>query len=91
MSINSNIPQIAVLRQSVEKRFGKRLIVHTDFITLVSAIEKELRAYLREHYRARMGILHTRLCNCITPNSRCLNAVCRGVRLARLLPKTTLL
>ena len=42
MSINSNIPQIAVLRQSVEKRFGKRLIVHTDFITLVSAIEKEL-------------------------------------------------
>ena len=42
MSIKSNIPQIVILRTHVEARFGKRLIVHADFIALVSAIEEEL-------------------------------------------------
>ena len=60
MSINSNIPQIAVLRQSVEKRFGKRLIVHTDFITLVSAIEKELREHISESTIERVWGYSTR-------------------------------
>ena len=60
MSINSNIPQIAVLRQSVEKRFGKRLIVHTDFITLVSAIEKELREHISESTIERVWRYSTR-------------------------------
>ena len=36
MGIRRDIPQIKVLRERVERRFGKRLSVHADFLALVA-------------------------------------------------------
>ncbi len=60
MSIKSNIPQIVILRTHVEARFGKRLIVHADFIALVSAIEEELRQHISESTLERVWGYSTR-------------------------------
>ena len=48
MNIQSNIPEIAVLRERVEARLGKRLTVHSDFLELVSIIEMEQRQHISE-------------------------------------------
>lgn len=60
MGINSNIPQITILRQRVEKRFGKRLSVHADFVALVSVIEDELRQHMSESTLERVWGYSTR-------------------------------
>ena len=60
MSINSNIPQIAELRSRVEDRFGKRLAVHSDFVSLVAVIEMELRQHISESTLERVWGYSTR-------------------------------
>ena len=60
MSINSNIPQIAELRSRVEDRFGKRLSVHSDFVSLVAVIEMELRQHISESTLERVWGYSTR-------------------------------
>lgn len=60
MSIKSNIPQIALLRQCVEERFGKPLTVHADFVELVSQIEILLRQHISESTLERVWGYSTR-------------------------------
>ena len=60
MSINSNIPQIVELRERVESRFGKRLAVHADFVSLVAVIEMELRQHISESTLERVWGYSTR-------------------------------
>ena len=60
MSIRSNIPQIVVLRQRVEERFGKSLSVHADFVSLVAVIEMELRQHISESTLERVWGYSTR-------------------------------
>lgn len=60
MSIPSNIPQIARLRERVELRFGKTLSVHADFLALVSVIEMELRQHISESTLERVWGYSTR-------------------------------
>lgn len=60
MSIESNIPQIAVLRERVESRFGKRLQVHADFLALVADIEAIQRQHISESTLERVWGYSTR-------------------------------
>lgn len=60
MAIKSNIPQIFALRNSVEKRFGKPLTVHADFLDLVSAIEQDQRQHISESTLERVWGYSTR-------------------------------
>lgn len=60
MSVQRNIPQIAVLRSRVEERFGKKLMVHADFLALVAAIERELRQHISESTLERVWGYSTR-------------------------------
>lgn len=60
MSIRRDIPQIHVLRERVERRFGKRLSVHADFLALVSVIEMELRQHISESTLERVWGYSTR-------------------------------
>ena len=60
MSIKSNIPQIAILRQRVEARFGKPLVVHADFVELVSQIEIQQRQHISESTLERVWGYSTR-------------------------------
>ena len=46
MSIPSNLPQIVALRQKVEERFGKPLVVHADFVALTDKIEAASHEYI---------------------------------------------
>ena len=46
MSIQSNIPQIASLRQEVEQQFGTILKTHVHFVALTEAIEAALHEHL---------------------------------------------
>ena len=48
MSIRRDIPQIIALRDRVETRFGKRLAVHADFLSLVDVIERQQREHISE-------------------------------------------
>ncbi|MBR2428654.1 MAG: hypothetical protein IKB15_01565 [Alistipes sp.] len=60
MSIQRENPQIAVLRERVERRFGKRLSVHTDFIALVDEIEATLKQHISESTLERVWGYSTR-------------------------------
>ena len=66
MGINSNIPQIAELRVRVESRFGKRLTVHSDFVSLVADIEMEQRQHISESTLERVWGYSTRGYNTVS-------------------------
>lgn len=66
MSIRSDIPQIVVLRQRVERRFGKRLAVHADFLALVAEIEMVLRQHISESTLERVWGYSTRGYNTVS-------------------------
>lgn len=60
MAIKSNIPQIAALRKCIEERFGKPLLVHADFLSLVAVIEMEQRQHISESTLERVWGYSTR-------------------------------
>ena len=60
MSIENDIPQIAVLRERVESCFGKRLQVHADFLALVADIEAAQRQHISESTLERVWGYSTR-------------------------------
>lgn len=60
MSISSSQPQITVLRQRVEERFGKRLAVHGDFVALSDVIGRLLREHVSESTLERVWNYSTR-------------------------------
>lgn len=60
MSIVSDIPQITALRQRVEKTFGRRPQVHSDFLELVAGIETALRQHVSESTLERVWGYSTR-------------------------------
>ena len=60
MSIERDNPQIVVLRERVERRFGKRLSVHADFLELVENIEINLRQHISESTLERVWGYSTR-------------------------------
>lgn len=60
MAIKSNTPQIFAMRLSVEERFGKPLVVHADFLDLVSAIEQDQRQHISESTLERVWGYSTR-------------------------------
>lgn len=66
MSIQRDIPQITSLRQRVESRFGKKLVVHADFLALVAAIEEEQRLHISESTLERVWGYSTRGYNTIS-------------------------
>ena len=60
MGIKRNTPQICALRQRVELRFGKKLVVHADFQALVSEIETALNLHISETTLERVWGYSTR-------------------------------
>lgn len=60
MSIQRDIPQIILLRERVESRFGKKLSVHADFLALVAVIEMEQRQHISESTLERVWGYSTR-------------------------------
>lgn len=60
MTIKSDIPQIAALRERVEKKMEKSLNTHSDFIELTSLIELELRQHISESTLERVWNYSTR-------------------------------
>lgn len=66
MSIRSDIPQIVVLRERVERRFGKRLSVHADFLALVAEVEMVLRQHISESTLERVWGYSTRGYNTVS-------------------------
>lgn len=66
MSINSNIPQIVVLRERVEARYGKALVVHSDFLNLVADIEFTQRQHISESTLERVWGYSTRGYNTVS-------------------------
>ena len=66
MSIRRDIPQVVALRERVENRFGKRLVVHADFLALVAVIEMEQRKHISESTLERVWGYSTRGYNTIS-------------------------
>ena len=66
MAIKSNTPQISTLRQRVEERFGKPLVVHADFLALVAIIEMEQRQHISESTLERVWGYSTRGYNTVS-------------------------
>lgn len=60
MSIQRENPQITILRERVEARFGKRLTVHSDFLALVAEIECGQRQHISESTLERVWGYSTR-------------------------------
>lgn len=60
MSVKSNLPQVAALRNRVEERFGAPLRVHADFVALVAEIEMLLRQHISESTLERVWGYSTR-------------------------------
>lgn len=60
MTIKSDIPQIYALRERVEKKYGKKLSVHSDFVELTALIEMELRQHISETTLERVRNCSTR-------------------------------
>lgn len=60
MSIRSDIPQIKLLRERVESRFGKRPMIHSDFLALVAVIEEQQRQHISESTLERVWGYSTR-------------------------------
>ena len=74
MSIERENPQITLLRERVERRFGKPLIVHADFLELVAEIETSLREHISESTLERVWGYSTRGYN--TVSLRTLDVLC---------------
>ena len=66
MSIRRDIPQISALRSRVESRFGKKLVVHADFLALVAVIEMEQRKHISESTLERVWGYSTRGYNTVS-------------------------
>ena len=66
MSIDKNIPQIAVLRSRVEEQFGRALTVHSDFLELMMEIEKRMREHISESTLERVWGYSTRGYNTVS-------------------------
>jgi hypothetical protein len=77
MSVSVNIPEITVLRSRVEKQYGKPLETHNGFISLVGAIEAEVREHVSESTLERMWGYSTRGADAIS--LRTLNVLSRYV------------
>lgn len=60
MSVQSNIPQIAILKDEVEKVFKAPIRTHDDFLLLVSKIECALNEHLSESTLERVWGYSTR-------------------------------
>ena len=60
MTIKSDIPQICALRERIEKKLGKTLNTHSDFVELTSLIELELRQHISESTLERVWNYSTR-------------------------------
>jgi hypothetical protein len=74
MSIERENPQITLLRERVERRFGKPLAVHADFLDLVAEIEASLREHISESTIERVWGYSTRGYNTIS--LRTLDVLC---------------
>ena len=77
MSVSVNIPEITALRSSVEEKYGKPLETHNGFISLVGAIEAELREHVSESTLERMWGYSTRGADAVS--LRTLNVLSRYV------------
>ena len=66
MSVSVNIPEITVLRSRVEEKYGKPLETHNGFISLVCAIETEVREHVSESTLERMWGYSTRAADAIS-------------------------
>lgn len=66
MTIKSDIPQIYALREHVEKKLGKALNIHADFVELVTLIELELRQHISESTLERVWNYSTRGYDCVS-------------------------
>ena len=77
MSVSVNIPEITVLRLRVEEQYGKPLEPHNCFISLVGAIEAEVREHVSESTLERMWGYSTRGTDAIS--LRTLNVLSRYV------------
>ena len=77
MSVPVNIPEITVLRSCVEEKYGKPLETHNGFISLVGAIEAELREHVSESTLERMWGYSTRGADALS--LRTLNVLSRYV------------
>ncbi len=66
MGIDSNSPQIILLRQSVAKRFGRQPMVHSDFLDLVADIEVCVHQHISESTLERVWSYSTRGYNTVS-------------------------
>ena len=60
MNINRQIPQIVELQKRVEKRYGKKLAVHADFMDMAAEIGMMLRLHISESTLERVWGYSTR-------------------------------
>ena len=75
MIIRTDIPQIAVLRNITERKFGTPLQTHNAFAALADAIEKEIREHLSESTLQRVWGYSTRIGKVVS--SRTLDVLAR--------------
>lgn len=73
MNYRTDIPQIVALRSEVEKAAGCKMITHSDFLILVSLIEKKLKEHISEVTLERLWNYSTRKSD--TTTSRSLNVL----------------
>ncbi len=60
MAINSDIPEVSLLRSVVEKTAGFRMHTHSDFVVLVEQIEQKLHEHISETTLERLWKYSTR-------------------------------
>lgn len=77
MNIKSDIPQIELLRQRVEKSIDFPLSTHGDFLRLSAGIEYTLREHMSESTLERLWGYSTR--HYETVSMRTLNVLCRFI------------
>lgn len=77
MSVPVNIPEITALRSSVEEKYGTPPETHNGFISLVGAIEADVREHVSESTLERMWGYSTREADAIS--LRTLNVLSRYV------------
>lgn len=77
MSIKTNIPQIAALKNEVERLIGHPLNTHNGFLELVGKIEDKQRDHISESTLERLWGYSTRRCDSVSEHT--LNILCRYV------------
>lgn len=77
MNIKADIPQIALLRQQIEKSIDFPLNTHGDFLRLSAGIEFALREHMSESTLERLWGYSTRRYE--TVSVRTLNVLCRFI------------